>query len=434
VLFAAGANHYRLVGLELARPAGTGLVTALAAVARNGTANNLILDRMWLHGTAQDETTRGVQFGGSRYFSVIDSFFTDFHCVSMTGGCTDSQSINGGIGDHPMGPYKISNNFLEAAGENILFGGGEATQVPSDIEISHNHMFKPLTWMQGQPGYVGGRDGRPFIVKNLFELKNGARILLDSNVMEYTWGGFSQAGFGILLTPKNQGGMCNICQVTDITIRNGMIRHTAAGMQIGNGPTTTGALPMDGGRYSIHDVIFDDINGTKYKGPDLFVQLSTGLGAPVLHDVKINHITAFPKSTSMMIGDVPSLRGQMRNLVFTNNILGTGKYPVWSTGSGGTANCAAHNSPLTTFKACFSTYTFAGNVIVSAPSNYPPSTWPSQNYFASNPATVGFVNYSSGDGGTYLLQGTSPYISVGTNGKNPGADVNAINAALAASW
>ena len=142
--------------------------------------------------------------------------------------------------------------------------------------------------------------------------------------------------------------------------------------------------------YTVKDeipIIFDDINGTKYKGPDLFVQLSTGLGAPVLHDVKINHITAFPKSTSMMIGDVPSLRGQMRNLVFTNNILGTGTYPVWSTGSGGTGNCAAHNSPLTTFKACFSSYTFAGNVIVSSPSNYPPSTWPPQNYFASSPAT-----------------------------------------------
>jgi hypothetical protein len=44
---------------------------------------------------------------------------------------------------------------------------------------------------------------------------------------------------------------------------------------------------------------------------------------------------------------------------------------------------------------------------------------------------IGFVNYSTGN---YLLQTASPYLSVGTNGKNPGADVNAINAALAGSW
>jgi hypothetical protein len=431
VVFASGANHYRLVGLELTRTANTGAVTALAAVVKGGTANNLILDRMWLHGTAQDETTRGVQLGGTRYFSVIDSFFTDFHCVAVTGACLDSQSISGGTGDHPMGPYKISGNFLEAAGENVLFGGGEATQVPSDIEISHNHMFKPLTWLRGQPGYVGGRDGHPFIVKNLFEVKNGVRILLDSNVMEYAWGGFSQVGPGIVLTPKNQGGMCSICQVTDVTIRYGMIRHTAAGMLIGNGPSDSGAIPMDGGRYSIHDIIFDDIDGTKYNGPDLFVQLSTGPGAPALHDVKIDHVTALPKSTSMLIGNVPSVNGQMKNLVVTNNILGAGTSPVWSTGTAGTANCAVHNSPLTTLNACFSTYSFAGNVIVSAPSRYPPSTWPAENHFASSASMIGFVNYSTGN---YLLQTASPYLSVGTNGKNPGADVNAINAALAGSW
>ena len=306
VVFASGANHYRLIGLELTRLAGTGLVTALASVIGGGTANNLVLDRVWLHGTAKDETTRGVQLGGGTYVSVVDSFFTDFHCVFRTGACTDSQAINGGIGDNPMGPYKIVNNFLEAAGENIMLGGAESTHVPADIEVSRNHMFKPLTWMPGHSGFVGGADGNPFIVKNLFEMKNGQRLLLDSNIMENTWGGFTQVGFGVLLTPKNQGGLCAVCQVTDVTIRYNYIAHTGAGMQIGNGPTDAGALPKDGGRYSIHDVIFDDINGSAYSGPDQFVQVSTGDNAPVLHDVTINHVTVFPKSTSFLIGDTVS--------------------------------------------------------------------------------------------------------------------------------
>lgn len=149
VAFASGANHYRLMGLEITRAARSGLVYALASAISGGAVNNLILDRVWMHGTAQDDTKRGVWLGGGTYISVVDSFLTDFHCVSLTGACGDSQAICGGIGNGPMGSYKITNNFLEAAGENILFGGGAAGTSPTDIQVSQNHMFKPLTWMKG---------------------------------------------------------------------------------------------------------------------------------------------------------------------------------------------------------------------------------------------------------------------------------------------
>src|SRR2546428_4995671 len=121
LVFQPGANHYRLIGLELTRTVGTGIVYSLVSLKTGGTADHLILDRMWLHGTSHDDTTRGVQFGGSQYVAVVDSFFTDFHCVAMTGSCTDPLAIGGGIGDNPMGPYKIVNNFLESAGGNIPF-------------------------------------------------------------------------------------------------------------------------------------------------------------------------------------------------------------------------------------------------------------------------------------------------------------------------
>lgn len=433
VVFAADANHYRLIGLELTRLSGTGVVYALGSPVAGTADNNIIYDRIWFHGTAQDETTRGVQLGGGTYISVIDSFFTDFHCVSMSGGCTDSQSINGGLGNNPMGPYKIVNNFLEAAAQSILFGGGEARMTPADIEVSHNHMFKPLIWMKGQPGFVGGTNGNPFIVKNLFELKNAQRVLLDSNIMEYAWGGYSQVGYAILLTPKNQSALtpCSVCQVTDVTVRYNYISHMGAGMQIGNGPSDDGSLPLDGGRYSIHDVVFDDINGPKYNGPGTFVQISTGLHAPVLHDVEINHVTAFPKSTSFLIGDVLSLDPAMPNFVFTNSIFNAGTYPVWSTGSGGTLNCANHDSPLITFKTCFNGYTFSTNAAIASPPAYPASTWPAHNFFPATATAIQFVNYNGGSGGDYHLQPSSPYRGAGTDGKDLGADLNAINAATA---
>ena len=70
--------------------------------------------------------------------AIVDSYISDIHEVGA-----DSQAIccwNG------PGPFKIVNNYLEAAGENVMFGGADpsiAELVPSDIEFRHNHCFKP---------------------------------------------------------------------------------------------------------------------------------------------------------------------------------------------------------------------------------------------------------------------------------------------------
>jgi hypothetical protein len=435
ILFASGANHYRLIGLEVTRQPGGPVVYDLASIQpTTGTMDHIVFDRVWMHGTAQDETTRGVELGGGTYVSIVDSFFTDFHCISISGACGDAQAINGGVGTNPMGPYQIVDNFLEASGENILFGGGSATLTPADIEIRRNHMFKPLTWMKGQPGYVGGANGNPFVVKNLCELKNAQRVLLDGNIMEYSWGGFSQVGFGILLTPRNQGdgnggNLCPNCQVTDVTVRNVAISHVGAGMQIAN-PLDGVAAALAGERYSIHDLIIDDIDGVKYNGPGEFAQVSMGAGVPLLENVTINHVTAFPSSTLFIIGDQTAINPKMANFVFTNSIVNAGRYPVWSAGDGGSANCAAHDSPLTTFNACFSPYTFASNAIIATPSSLSGPTWPAGNFFPASVATVQFVNYNGGNGGDYHLQPSSPYTGAATDGTNLGANVDAVLSAI----
>jgi hypothetical protein len=427
LLFAPGANHYRLIGLELTRATGTGLVYALATPTSGGATSKIIYDRLWFHGTAQDDTIRGIQLAGSTYVSVINSFFTDFHCAS---NCTDSHAIAGGTGSHPMGPYKIKNNFLEAAGENMMFGGGAAAYTPADIEISHNHMFKPLTWLKGQPGYVGGANGSPFIVKNLLEFKNATRVLVEGNILEYTWGGFSQSGYAVLLTPKNQAGsgttnLCPNCLVTDITIRYNTISHVGNGLQIANVLSDHLGGALDGERYSIHDLIIDDINPVKYKGTGHAVAMISVSGTAFLKNVSINHITAFPPSGAFSIGNTTSTK--LPNFIIANSLITAGNYPVWSSG-GGTANCAYYNHPLTTFSDCFSPYSFNRNAMIATPSAYPPSTWPSGNFFPATMSAVQFVNYS---GRNYQLEPSSPYKGKGSDGKDLGADVSAINAAIA---
>jgi hypothetical protein len=428
--FAPQANHYRLMGLEITRQQGAPLDYGLATIESRGTMDHIVFDRVWMHGTAHDDTTRGIELGGSTYVAIVDSFFTDFHCTGARKSCGDAQTINGGLGNNPMGPYKIVDNFLEASGENILFGGGQATATPTDIEIRQNHLFKPMSWMKGQAGYVGGANGAPFIVKNLLELKNAQRVLVDGNIMENTWGGYSQVGFAILLTPKNQFNHCPLCRVMDVTLRYSSISHVAAGMQIANGLSDAGGAAFAGERYSIHDVIIDDIDAVKYNGSGVLAQVSVGSGAPLLQDVTISHVTAFPPSTMLYIGDHLATTPPMNNFVFTNSIVNAGPYPVWSTG-GGTANCAFHNSPLITFNACFSSYSVAANAVIAPSSRASEVYWPAGNFFPATAAEVQFANYNGGNGGDYHLQASSPYKGKGTDGKDLGADVDAVDSATA---
>ncbi len=434
IVFRQGATHYRLIGLEITRTPGTGIVFNLAVREKGGFADHIIFDRCWIHGTARDETERGVMFSATRYMAVIDSYLNDFHCVAGTGTCVDSQAVAGGLGNLPMGAFKVVNNFLEAAGENIEFGGDAATMTPTDIEIRHNHMFKPAMWKLGHPGFVGGTSGHPFIVKNLFELKNAQRVLFEGNILENTWGGFSQAGFGIVLGPKNQAigneNTCPLCQVTDITIRYVKISHVGGGLQLGNGISDNGAVALAGERYSVHDVTIDDIDAVKYDGYGTFAQVSTGKGAPVLQDVTINHVTAFQPGVMLNLGDDLRTNRQMRNFVYTNNLANAGSGPIRTTG-GGPSNCAYVPAPRVALPKCFASYQFTRNVIIDTPEATPPGRYPSGNYFPGSPAHIQFLDYSNGNGGDYRLLNSSPYKNAGTDGKDIGADVEALNAAIA---
>ncbi len=432
LLFAAGANHYRLIGLEITRLPGSGPVVNLIQAAAS--ADHIVLDRVWVHGAPQDETRRGILLNGTTNVSVVDSFFSDFHCVALSGSCTDSQAIGGGSSNLPGGPYKIVNNFLEAAGECILFGGDPSTTTPTDIEVRHNHLFKPLIWQRGSAGFAGGATGDPFIVKNHFELKNAQRVLFEGNIVENNWGGFTQHGFSIMLTPKGYianraSNLCSICQVTDVTIRYDTISHVGGGFTIatalnpGNG---IGVPGLAGARYSIHDVVVADIDSKTYTGSGTLLILSNGWSKNVLNNVTVNHVTAWPDTHLITLENGPS-NPEMSGFVFTNNIVSAGKYPVWSAG-GGPTNCARSPVAITNLNLCFSGYSFDSNVIVSPPSGNQLSNWPAANYLAADPESVDFFNYENGD---YELMASSPYKNKGDDGKDIGADTEAIQTATA---
>lgn len=430
-----GANYYRFVGLQITRPAGTPGAARLFFT--QGTADHIVVDRSWLHGAPQDETAVGISLNGMTNAAIIDSYFSDFHCIAITGACTDAAAITGGISDTQDGPFKIQDDFLEASGEAILFGGGPATKSPSDISIVGNHFWKPWQWMPGNPRFIGGPNGKPFIVKNHLELKNAVRVLIDSNLMENNWGGFTQTGFSILLTPKNQHSgntnVCSLCKVTDITIRYTHISHVGAGMQLattlsGNG--SGGAPAQAGTRWSIHDVVLDDLS-TTHTGEGTGFEIVNNWRHNSVNTITINHVDAFPDPQGhiMVVGNVASNQ-QMYALEFTNSLLVTGRYPVWNAGWG-PPSCGYLDVPVTSLDKCFLNSTFAHNALIDFPTAFPPSTWPSGNLFADSIDAVGFADYNNGDGGNYELLKSSPYKNKGIDGKDLGADIVTLNQALA---
>jgi len=430
ILFMDGANHYRLIGLEVTRDANGGNIGALAAPDGQVAADHIIFDRLWMHGNANDETTRGVYLSGTTYMAVIDSYLSDFHCAQR-GFCSDAQTISGAAGSLPMGPYKIVNNFLEASGENILLGGAAATMTPADIEIRRNHLFKPMTWMKGEPGFVGSAAGNPFIVKNHFELKNAQRVLFEANILENSWGGFSQPGFSIVLTPKNQSNgpgksnLCPLCKVTDITIRDCKISHVGSGISIANVPAATGETASAGERYSIHNVSIEDIDGKRYFGYGVFLALLSN--EPVLKDVSIDHVTAFGQRVFINLG----VRGpKIEDFKFINNLVSYGERGITSSG-GGQENCAFQvdrRGMDGVLKDCFQSSTFTNNVIVGGGGGWPAGNFAPRDFQAAG-MVAGQARLCTGkDAG---CKGSSQFAQAGTDKKAIGADDAAIDAATA---
>jgi hypothetical protein len=423
-------DHVRFIGIEwTSDPA-----LNIGRMVTLDNADHIILDRNWIHPPEGAEIGKGVGLtAGSHVIAVINSYISGFNCVARTGKCTDATAVGGGSGDEPTGIFKIYNNFLEASGENILFGGAAATVNPADIEIRRNHLFKPLLWKQGEPGYNPTASGQPFIVKNNFELKNAQRVLFEANLLEGSWGGFSQRGFSILLTPKNQENKCPACVVDDITIRYCRIRNVAGVFQIANALSDAGGASTDGGRYSIHDLVADGVRGQAFGGGGPFILMI--VFRPPIHDLQIDHVTAFFPGPLAAIQNIES---KLPNFVMTNNVLyAGGSRGAFTSAGGGPTSCATRSQVMgaeAVLKECFSPYKFEKNLIIG--DNH--GGWPAGTITASSAQAAGIHAFKDGiseDGRLCHEKGPgcekkSPGAGA-DDGRDLGADIDAVDAALA---
>jgi hypothetical protein len=423
-------DHVRFIGIEWTTPPDANI----SRIATAEHSNHIIFDRNWVHPADGSEVAHGIGIiHGSQSIAVVNSYISGLNCVARTGKCTDATALGCGSGDDPISAIKFYNNFLESSGENILFGGSAATIVPTDIEIRRNHLFRPMLWKEDQPGYRPTASGQPYIVKNNFELKSAIRVLFEANLLENSWGGFSQTGYSILLTSVNQSGRCPVCRVNDVTIRFDRIRNVAGVLQIATAVTKTGDASADGGRFSIHDIFADDLHDKDYKGGGSFLILVSV--RPPVHDVEIDHVTAF--ATGVLLSVLNS-GAKLPNFTLTNSVfsVGNGRPPVASAG-GGPDSCASRTQAQgseAVLQACFDPYKFDKNLIISARGSFPKG-----NITVSSPEAAGIRD----------LKGTvakdprpchtkepgcpkaSPGAAAASDGRDLGADIDAIEAAIA---
>ncbi len=392
-------HHYRVVGVEITSAPSTTLTYNIVSLGGNQEApadmpHDLIFDRVYVHGHPSLDTQRCFAVNGGAT-AIVDSYVSECHMVGF-----DSQAIGGWRG---TGPYKVVNNYLEGAGENLMFGGAgfsPAWDVAADVEIRGNYFFKPLSWNRNHPTYAGTR----WSVKNLFEIKDGQRWLVEANIFENNWVD-GQNGFAILYQAVDGVN----AKITDITFRYNIVRYSPGGINCcaRHDNTGTRGLPSEPlQRIAFEHNLFYDI------GVDAGVLGSNGRAVQLLgdhRDTSVRHNTFFAPYSAMVLDGGA---GTAQRTSVMDNIFERGQYGVTGNGTG---------EGLLALDVYLPGAPFVGNVLWGNASVA--SRYPAGNFFPAGLGGVGFVG-----GGDFRLAPSSPYIGAASDGTNPGADFGAIQA------
>jgi len=388
----ANSHNFRFVGIEFAPAPSATMTYQIVTIGNSDTSpatlpSQIVFDRCYVHGRAAENHRRGIEMDGA-YVAVLDSYISDFQ---ETGA--DTQGL---LAYNTTGPLKIVNNYIEAAGENVLFGGADsraAALVPSDIEIRNNHLFKPLSLIASR-----------YNVKNLLEFKATQRAVATGNTLENN-PAKSQNGFAVLITPRNQVGNAPWSVVTDIAITGNTLVNIGSGFNIlGRDWPHPSQLTQ---RVLIRDNIMG-ISGLNGANGRAFQTVGGGSDYTIDHNTII--VTGGDTSDVMM---ADTAKNKVSNLTFTNNLATRTKFGFFGAGVGQGAPALNSN---------YTNWVFSKNVLVDAPAaSYPPG-----NFFPNDVAAVRFVSHA---GGNYALAADSPYKSAGTDGKDIGADVGAVPSA-----
>jgi SOS-response transcriptional repressor LexA len=395
-----GASYWRLMFLEFLPSSVTSTANLIELGSDSQTLaavpHHVTIDRCYAHGDPGWGQRRGIALN-SGDTQVINSYFSDFKMALQ-----DTQAIGGWNGP---GPYLIENNYIEAAAENIMFGGSDpsiANLVPSDITIRRNHITKPLAWRT-----------QSWTIKNLIELKNAQNVLVEGNIIEHNWAS-GQQGYAILLGPRNQYNTAPWTVVKNVTFQNNIIRRVASVFNISGYDNLAPSQQTE--NIKIRNNLVYDVS-TAYFTPGnpaagLFALIGNGP-----KDITIDHntVNSDGSSTIYLYGGASPTGVQVRGFVLTNNLLRDNLYGVFGDGYGkGTA--------------AFNVYTPNAIVLRNAFAGGAPQHYPTGNTFPTLAEWLGdFLAPGALD---YRLTPSSVSRNAALDGRDVGVDFVALNAAL----
>ena len=416
VLAAAGAARYRLSGVEIYADR---YITNLVWIGNwnessiSALPHSFIFERSYVH-AGPAGARRGIALNGGNAvvtrrpdgtidwsattggIQVLDSYFENI--VDKT---YESQAVAGWNG---AGPFRLENNYFEASGENVIFGGADPSiknLIPSDIEIRGNHFKKPLEWKT-----------RGYVIKNLFELKNARRVLVLGNVFENNWIGADQTGGAIVLTPRNQDGRSAWSTVRDVDF---------AFNKVLNSPQGVGILGRDDIRRSErtenitirHN--FFDLHRPDTGNRGRLIQVSNGA-----YNVSIDHNTGFQDKNVIWAYSRANELFRFTNNLTRHNVCAAGANTC---GIGGDRT-AVGDATITKY---FPNGVFRQNVMFDGgnPADYSKAQWCGIGGF---PADVAFdADGSLEPGSPYEGQGVTD-ATCASDDLDVGADMTAVNA------
>jgi len=390
------ANHWRIELVEFqANVRGSGDIIVLGGSATQTQLaqmpHDLVFDRVYIHGDPAAGQKRGIALNSGRT-EILNSYIADIKGVGV-----ETQAIASWNGS---GPYVIENNYIEAAGVNMLFGGADPSVpnlVPADIVVRRNLFSKPLAWQS-----------EAWAVKNAFELKNARRVMIEGNVFENVWRD-AQPGFAVLFTVRNQSGGSPWAVIEDVTFRHNIIRHAGGGINItgydDNHPS------QQTRRLLISHNVMHDIDSARWGGNGHGIQVGN---AP--RDLTIEHNTVLQTGQALALyGSRNGAPWPVEGLVMRNNLMRHNTYGVKGDGVGvGEASLLAFAAP----------WVFERNALAGGSA----SRYPADNLFPTLAEfDAAFVDLAAEN---FALVVTSPLRTAGTNGAALGADFGRVTAAV----
>jgi hypothetical protein len=280
------------------------------------------------------------------------------------------------VGTSPGG----QNRYMETPGSqtSLTYTGGSG-------EVSES----PASW------------GTRWVVKNLLELKNAQRVIIDGNVFEQLWPA-AQQGYAILFTPRNDDGTAPWTIVREVTFSNNILRHTSGGIVILGDDDLQPSQQTRG--ITIRNNLVYDLSDA-WGGTSHFLVLTR---SP--REIKLDHNSIFHDGMVVLVGD-----GPVSGFEFTNNVMPHNEYGIFGSSAGTGFGAINMYFPDVILKR----NAFGGG---------PEALYPPDNFFPDlSTFWAQFVDPGSND---FRLAPNSIFHGVATEGGDLGVDFVKLNAAV----